>query len=291
MFGRDHIKKPAWIKHRIPSGPEYKKTLELLRRFGLATVCEEARCPNIGECWQHSSATIMVLGNVCTRACRFCAVKTGDPGGYIDENEPQKVARVVKELGLRYVVITSVDRDDLQDAGSGHYARCVSSIKRASGAGIEVLIPDFSAREELLNMIVNEKPAVIGHNIETVERLSPFIRDRRCGYKRSLAVLRTIKRLDHACVTKSSIMVGLSERPDEIAAALDDLAAAAVDIVTIGQYLQPTRKHMNVQKYYSLKEFDELKALGEQAGIKYILSGPMVRSSYHASEILDTLRG
>ncbi|HEX7319220.1 MAG TPA: lipoyl synthase [bacterium] len=291
MFSRDYLKKPAWIKHRIPSGPEYKKTLELLRQYGLATVCEEARCPNIGECWQRGSATIMIMGKVCTRACRFCAVKTGDPAGFLDENEPQNVARVVKELGLRYVVITSVDRDDLPDAGSGHYARCVSSIKQVSGTGIEVLIPDFGGQEERLSRIVNEKPTVIGHNIETVKRLTPLIRDRRCGYERSLTTLLAIKRLDHACVTKSSIMVGLGEQTDEIAAALDDLAAAAVDIVTIGQYLQPTRKHMSVQKYYSLKEFDELKTLGEHAGIKHVLSGPMVRSSYRAAEILDMFKG
>ncbi len=291
MFSRDHLKKPAWIKHRIPSGPEYKRILELLRQFGLVTVCEEARCPNIGECWQRRSATIMILGKVCTRACRFCAVKTGDPDGYLDGNEPQNVAQVVKELGLRYVVITSVDRDDLPDSGSGHYARCVSSINQISGAGIEVLIPDFNGREAWLGKIVSEKPAVIGHNIETVRRLTPFIRDRRCGYDISLAVLRTIKRLDHGCVTKSSIMVGLGEKPEEIRAALDDLADAAVGIVTIGQYLQPTRKHLSVQKYYSLADFEALKAAGEKAGIKHVLSGPMVRSSYRAAEILDMFKG
>lgn len=228
----------------------------------------------------------MILGKVCTRACRFCAVESGNPKGVVDSEEPKHVAEVVKKIGLTYVVITSVDRDDLDDFGSGHYTETIQQIKAKNpDIKIEVLIPDFSARIDCVKKIVDAQPYVIGHNIETVERLTPFIRDRRCGYKKSLDVLKNIKKMDGTIYTKSGFMVGLGEEKDEIAETLKDLRDANVDIVTIGQYLQPTKKHHFVQKYYTLEEFEEFKKTSEHVGIKHVISGPLVRSSYHAEEI------
>jgi lipoic acid synthetase len=230
----------------------------------------------------------MILGRVCTRACRFCAVTTGNPRGHVDQREPAHVAEVVKTLGLKYVVITSVDRDDLEDAGSGHYARTIRAIRETStGTHVEALIPDFGAREDHLEQVVGARPYVIGHNVETVRRLTPHIRDRRCGYETSLDVLRKCKNLDSSIRTKSGFMIGLGEEKEEIAATLRDLRDAGVDVVTIGQYLQPTRKHVAVKKYYSPAEFAGFKEVGHGIGIEHVISGPLVRSSYHAADIFQ----
>ncbi|MGQ9465625.1 MAG: lipoyl synthase [bacterium] len=286
-FNKAYLKKPDWLKIKIPTGAASKEVFELLRKYNLSTVCQEARCPNIGECWGKKSATIMILGKICTRACRFCAVTTGNPKRYIDPKEPENVAEVIKKIGLRYVVITSVDRDDLEDLGSGHYAQTVLAIKQKNpDTKIEVLIPDFNCEEELLKNIVRTKPYVLGHNIETVRRLTPFIRDRRCGYEKSLTVLKTAKMLDAGILTKSGFMLGLGETEPEIIATLQDLKDAEIDIITIGQYLQPTKRHIPVQKYYPPQDFKKFKEIGETMGIKFVVSGPLVRSSYHASEII-----
>jgi lipoic acid synthetase len=287
MFSRKYLKKPEWLKVKIPSGEEYKSIFRILEEHNLSSVCKEARCPNIGECWSKKSATIMILGKVCTRACRFCAVATGNPKGLLNRKEPQHVARVVKMLGLKYVVITSVDRDDLEDLGSEHYAETIRSISRTSPeTKIEALIPDFNGMTSYLNKIVGAQPFVIGHNVETVSRLTPYIRDRRCGYEKSLHVLEQCRELDRNTYTKSGFMVGLGENEVEISKTLADLRDAGVDVVTIGQYLQPTKKHPFVQRYYTLAEFDEFRSIGEGIGIRHVISGPLVRSSYHAAEIL-----
>jgi lipoic acid synthetase len=228
----------------------------------------------------------MILGKICTRACRFCSVKTGDPGGKFDPEEPGHVAQAIQKLGLKYVVITSVDRDDLDDFGSTHYAATISAIKKENPeTKVEVLIPDFSSKE-YLKKVTDVRPFVIGHNVETVERLTEYIRDRRCSYEKSLEVLRQVKELNSNIYTKSGLMLGLGEEKQEIIQTIKDLNTTGVDVVTIGQYLQPTKKHHFVQKYYTPEEFDEFRKLGEDIGINHVLSGPLVRSSYHASEIL-----
>ena len=287
MFRRDHLKKPEWLKVKIPSGREFRDVFDLLKKYNLSTVCQEARCPNMHECWNKKSATIMILGKVCTRSCRFCAVETGDPHGTLDPQEPDHVAEVIGKLGLKYVVITSVDRDDLADKGSGHYAQTIARIREKNpNIKIETLIPDFSGERNYIKKVVDARPYVIGHNVETVERLSSYIRDRRCHYDTSLDVLRTAKRCNTTIFTKSGFMVGLGETKEDIFKTLMDLRDVDVDVVTIGQYLQPTRKHHFVQKYYTPQEFEELRDIGENMGIKHVLSGPLVRSSYHAEEIL-----
>jgi lipoic acid synthetase len=291
MFKRDYLKKPAWIKVKIPSGEEYKSIYRILKEHDLSTVCQEARCPNIAECWSKKSATIMILGKVCTRACRFCAVATGDPRGTLDHDEPKHVAQVVKTLGLKYVVITSVDRDDLKDLGSGHYAETITAIKAVSpDTRVEALIPDFSAAEEHLRRIVDAEPYVIGHNVETVKRLTSHIRDRRCGYEKSLEVLKKCAELDNNIFMKSGLMIGLGEERKEIIETMRDLKEAGARIVTLGQYLQPTRKHIPVQRYYTPQEFLELKEIGLDLGIDHVISGPLVRSSYHAADVFGEHR-
>ena len=286
MFRRDYLRKPDWLKIKIPSGNEFSEVSRLLKKYNLSTVCQEARCPNVHECWNKKSATIMILGRVCTRACRFCAVATGNPNGFVEPAEPRNVAEVVSILGLRYVVITSVDRDDLADFGSSHYAKTIQLVKQKNPrTKVEALIPDFSGEESCIAKIVDVSPNVVGHNVETVKRLTPFIRDRRCGYEKSLEVLKKIKSLSRDINTKSGFMVGLGEEEKEIRQTLEDLKGTQIDIVTIGQYLQPTKKHHFVQKYYTPEEFAQLRKIGEDMGIKHVLSGPLVRSSYHASEL------
>ncbi len=279
-------RKPDWFKIKLPSGNEFKEVFDTLKRYNLSTVCQEARCPNIAECWAKKSATIMILGKICTRACRFCAVTTGNPKGYLDPDEPENVAEVIKKFGLRYVVITSVDRDDLEDLGSGHYAKTVKAIKdKNPETKIEVLIPDFNCQIEFLKKIIDAEPFIIGHNLETVRRLTPYIRDRRCSYDKSLNVLKITKEMNPEIPTKSGFMLGLGEEEGEIIEILKDLKDKSVDIVTMGQYLQPTKKHTPVKKYYTPEEFSKFKKIGEEMGIRYVISGPLVRSSYHASEI------
>lgn len=272
----------------MPSGSEFSEIIHLLKTYGLSTVCQEARCPNMHECWAKKSATIMILGKTCTRACRFCAVKKGNPRGRVDPGEPEHVAMVINELGLRYVVITSVDRDDLEDCGSGHYAQTLIMIREKNRqVKVEALIPDFQGNREFLKQVIDALPYVIGHNVETVERLTSAIRDRRCGYEQSLQVLENAKALNRKLYTKSGFMVGLGETREEIVKTLKDLRDVHVDIVTIGQYLQPTKKHHYVQRYYTPAEFLEFKRIGEEVGIPRVISGPLVRSSYHAADVLE----
>lgn len=287
MFIRDHLRKPGWLKVKIPSGRDFREVFDLLKQYNLSTVCEEARCPNMYECWNKKSATIMILGKVCTRACRFCSVTTGNPGGIVDREEPQHVAEVVKKIGLRYVVITSVDRDDLDDYGSQHYASTIRAIRSTNPeTKVEALIPDFAVYQDCLQRVIDARPFILGHNIETVRRLTEYIRDRRCGYEKSLSVLKTAKKIDQKIRTKSGFMIGLGEEKEEVFETLKDLQEIGIDIVTIGQYLQPTKKHHFVQKYYTPEEFEEFRTIGEEMGIEHVISGPLVRSSYHASEIL-----
>lgn len=283
--------KPPWIRFKIPGGEVYREVRGLLKRLDLATVCEEARCPNVTECWNRRSATIMILGRTCTRSCRFCAVKSGDPGGRIDPGEPERVAEAVGALGLRYLVITSVDRDDLPDQGSGHYAATVARIKRLDpGIRVEALIPDFSGSAQSIRSVLDAGPDVVGHNLETVRRLTPMIRDRRSGYGLSLDVLAVIRERSPQILAKSGFMVGLGETGDEIVQTLRDLAAARVDIVTIGQYLQPSRNREPVLRYYRPEEFEGFRRIGLELGIPLVLSGPLVRSSYRAAESWNEIR-
>ncbi len=285
---KSHLRKPAWLKTRVPLGHEFRATHDLIRRYGLATVCEEARCPNINECWNEKCATIMILGRICTRACRFCAVKTGNPEGTVDIDEPHRVAELVKTMDLKYVVITSVDRDDLEDGGSQIYAQTISKIKDlGKKVKVEALIPDFNGRIDNIQKVVISSPIVIGHNVETVEGITPVIRDRHSGYRKSLDVLAAIKTLNSDQMTKSGFMVGLGETINDIKKTMDDLLKNKVDIITIGQYLQPTRKHYPVKKYYSPEEFFDFEEYGKNIGFKKIVSGPLVRSSYHADLIIQ----
>ena len=277
--------KPQWIKVRAPGGQSYLAIKELLGDLNLATVCQEARCPNIGECWGGGTATFMLLGEVCTRGCRFCAVKTGNPKGQLDRDEPDKVGFAISQMGLKYVVLTSVDRDDLEDEGAGHFARTVEVIKsKAPEMIVEVLTPDFHARPELVARIVHAKPDVFGHNVETVKRLQKSVRDPRAGYQQSLEVLRLAKEKGPSLYTKSSLMLGLGEEKDELLQTLHDLRSVGCDVVTFGQYLQPQPRHLKVQKFYTPQEFEYWKKLAEDMGFLYVASGPLVRSSYRAGE-------
>ena len=278
-------RKPEWLKARLPSGEKYKQIKKLMQSLNLATVCEEARCPNLGECWEGGTATIMLMGDVCTRFCRFCNVKTGNPRGKLDEKEPEKVAFTVAQLQLKYLVLTSVDRDDLPDEGAMHFAKTISHIKKKSPKlMVEVLTPDFSGKKESVALIVNSQPDVFAHNIETVEKLTPKVRDRRAGYKQSLKVLEMVKKENSSMYTKSSIMLGLGEKREEVLQTLKDLRSVGCDVVTFGQYLRPSARHLTVQNYISPDEFHQWKYQAEAMGFLYCASGPLVRSSYRAGE-------
>ena len=278
---------PGWIKARLPSGETYHDLKRLLRGLNLNTVCEEAHCPNIGECWDMRTATVMILGDVCTRACGFCAVKTGRPT-WFDDDEPRRVAEAIATLGLEHVVVTSVARDDLPDGGAGAFAETIRQLRlRAPGTGIEVLIPDFNGVAAPLRAVMEAGPDILNHNIETVERLQKPVR-RRARYDRSLDVLaraKTYARQGGAAVhTKSSIMVGLGEERDELLTAFRDLRAVDCDILTVGQYLRPTAGHLPVVRYYHPDEFADLRAAALAMGFRHVESGPLVRSSYHARD-------
>lgn len=277
--------KPEWLKVRAPSGEPFYELKRLLRRRNLHTVCEEARCPNIGECWRGGTATFMILGDTCTRGCRFCAVKTAKRGLTLDPQEPKKIADAVHEMGLDYVVLTSVDRDDLADQGSAHFAATVAAIK-AHDANIlvECLIPDFRGELDCLDRILAAQPDVLAHNVETVPRLTKGVRDPRATYEQSLAVLRAAKKLRESVFTKSSIMVGLGETSAEVLQTMRDLRAVSVDILTVGQYLQPTKRHLKVAAFVHPELFAYYKAQGEALGFRFVASGPLVRSSYRAGE-------
>ncbi len=279
--------KPEWFRVRLPSGENYETVRGILKSRQLTTVCEEAHCPNIAECWGGGTATIMLMGDTCTRGCRFCAVTTGNPHKTLDEWEPVKVGEAIGELGLKYVVLTSVCRDDLPDGGAAHFARTVREIRgRHPDIIVEVLMPDFRGDLQAIQAIVESQPQVVGHNIETVERLSPSVRDWRATYRQSLAVLHEVKKLDSTRFTKSSIMLGLGEFDEEVNQTMRDLRAVGVDILTLGQYLQPTRtwRHLPVIEFVRPEKFAEWRRVGEDMGFLYVASGPLVRSSYRAGE-------
>jgi len=280
-----HAPKPSWIKMRAPAGERYLQLKDLMKSLNLATVCQEAQCPNIGECWGGGTATIMLMGDVCTRGCRFCNVKTGNPKGKLDLEEPAKVAYAVSQMSLDYVVLTSVDRDDLPDEGAGHFAATVREMKaRSPGLIVEVLTPDFKGKQELIAKIVEAEPDVFAHNVETVERLTPRVRDPRAGYKQSLGVLEFVKQRDSSRYTKTSLMLGLGETDDEVRAALRDLRGVGCDVVTFGQYLRPKKRHLPVEEFVTPAKFKEWQAEAEAMGFLYVASGPLVRSSYRAGE-------
>jgi lipoic acid synthetase len=274
--------RPEYVKVSLPSGENYTKIKQTLRDRTLFTVCEEARCPNVAECWGNGTATFMILGSNCTRGCRFCAVTHGNPLP-VDPDEPEKVLQSVRTMGLDYVVITSVDRDDLPDQGSGHFASVIRKIK-GSGVLVEVLIPDFRGDKTLIDRIIAEKPAVLAHNVETVRRLTPTVRDGRAGYDQSLDLLRYVKEKNPGQITKSSIMIGLGEHDDEVIDTMRDLRNAGVDIITIGQYLRPSRKQMEVVEYCSSERFASFEKTGFKMGFSFVASGPLVRTSYRAAE-------
>ena len=277
--------KPSWLKVRAPGGETYAKLKETLRRLDLYTVCEEARCPNVGECWTAGTATIMLLGHTCTRGCRFCAVTTGNPRGAYDPREPEHVARAIAELGLKYVVLTMVDRDDLIDGGASQVARTVEGLReRCPDLLVETLVGDFRGRLGDVDTVVSSAPAVYAHNVEVTRRLTPRIRDARCDYDLSLRVLNHAKRRAPERFVKSSIMLGIGEKPPEVSETLRDLRDAGVDIVTLGQYLRPTPKHAPVDRYVTPEEFAAYEAEALSLGFAFAASGPLVRSSYHAAE-------
>ncbi|MBB6445022.1 lipoyl synthase [Bacillus benzoevorans] len=277
-------RKPDWLKIKLNTNQNYTGIKKMMREKSLHTVCEEARCPNIHECWaERRTATFMILGDTCTRACRFCAVKTGMPTE-LDWQEPEKVADSVSLMNLKHVVVTAVARDDLKDGGAAIFAETIKAIRRKSPfTTVEVLPSDMGGIFENLQILMNAKPDILNHNIETVERLSPKVRA-RAKYDRSLEFLRRAKELQPQIPTKSSLMVGLGETKEEILAVMDDLRANHVDIMTIGQYLQPTKKHLSVEKYYHPHEFQELKKIALAKGFSHCEAGPLVRSSYHADE-------
>jgi len=277
--------KPEWLRVRYPSGENYDKIKEILRNRNLHTVCEEAHCPNIAECWGGGTATFMLLGDTCTRGCRFCMVKSGNPRGELDIFEPTKVAETVAALQLKYVVLTSVDRDDLADGGASHFSFTIKAIRqRDPKVIIEVLIPDFNGRISDIQRVIDAEPDVIAHNIETTESLTPKIRDPRATYQQSLRVLRTLKDLNLNIFSKSSIMLGLGETESDIRQTLCDLRNVKVDILTLGQYLRPSKGHVPLVEYVSPERFNYYKHVAEQLGFLYVAAGPFVRSSYRAGE-------
>jgi lipoic acid synthetase len=279
--------RPEWIRVRAPAGETYGQLKGLVHGLTLHTVCEEALCPNIGECWGAGTATIMILGDTCTRACRFCAITTGNPHGHVDADEPARVADAIAKLQLNYVVITSVDRDDLSDGGAAIFAATVHQIKAKSPKTlVEILTPDFRGVIEDVRTVVQANPDVFGHNIETVRRLTPAVRDRRASYDQTINVLRMVKEIDPTRRTKSSILVGMGETPAEVFETMRDLRAAHVDLLAIGQYLQPThlRRHVPLVAYIHPEQFAQYKAAGMRLGFKYVAAGPLVRSSYRAWE-------
>ena len=277
--------KPAWLKVKAPGGDRYQHIKKRARQLKLATVCEEAQCPNIGECWSGGTATFMVMGEICTRGCRFCAVQTRRRGVDLDPNEPLNVANAISEMELDYVVVTSVDRDDLELQGADHFAACIREIKRLNpDTLVEVLIPDFRGRKDLLELVIEAKPDVIAHNVECVERLTKRVRDPRAGYQQSLNVLNNIKAIAPTMHTKSSIMVGVGEATEEVLAAMLDLRAVDCDFLTVGQYLQPNKRLLKVDDFIPPETFDSYEKLGLKMGFTYVASGPLVRSSYKAGE-------
>ncbi len=277
--------KPDWLRVRYATGENYEKIKALLRSHNLHTVCEEAHCPNVAECWGGGTATFMLMGDTCTRGCRFCNVKSGNPHGQLDVFEPVKIAKTIADLGLKYVVITSVDRDDLPDGGAGHFVATIRAVKRHDpDVLVEVLIPDFQGTLEDVRKVVEASPEVVAHNVETTETLTPRVRDPRATYRQSLRVLKSIKELNPSVYSKSSIMLGLGEVEDDLVKTMKDLREVGVDILTLGQYLRPSRGHLPVVEFVPPERFAYYKTLAEHLGFLYVASGPFVRSSYRAGE-------
>ena len=276
---------PSWLKVRLKQGPNFSELKQLVRDNRLHTICESAQCPNIWECWEKRTATFMILGDICTRSCGFCAVNTGRPTSGLDWDEPERVARAVKKLGLKFAVITSVNRDEREDGGAPIFAETIRELRRlCPGTGVEVLIPDFKGSESALLIVVEAKPDLLNHNLETVPRLYGTVRP-QARYPQSLDVLDRAKQ--HGATTKTGIMTGLGESVDEIHALMEDVARVRCDILPIGQYLQPTKAHLPVTRFYTPDEFNVLKKDGERLGIPYVESGPLVRSSYHAADQVE----
>lgn len=276
---------PPWIRVRLVQGPNYKEVKGLLAGLGLHTVCQEARCPNMGECFESRTATFLILGPVCTRNCRFCAIEGGQPG-LVDPQEPERVAEAVRTLGLRFAVITSVTRDDLPDGGASLFAETIRAIRRANaGCGIEVLVPDFQGSAEALDAVLEAGPDILNHNVETVPRLYPLVRP-QAHYGRSLELIRRAKE-SGGCLTKSGLMLGVGETWDEVVQVMAGLRQAGCDLLTIGQYLRPSQQHLPIVRYYTPEEFDRLANMGRQLGYRHVESGPLVRSSYHAHRQIE----
>ena len=279
-------RKPAWLKVPAPGGPNYLALKHLMRELKLHTVCEEAHCPNVGECWEHKAATFMILGDVCTRNCAYCAVAHGTPAP-LDVGEPVRLAEAVRQMALRHVVITSVDRDDLPNGGAEVFAACITEIRRRTpGTSVEVLIPDFKGSEQALRLVVDAQPDILNHNLETIERLYRLARPGG-RYARALELLRRAKQLAPGALTKSGIICGLGEEWDELLGAMRDVRAQGVDILTLGQYLRPSDRHLPIARYYTPAEFAELRRLGMAMGYRHVEAGPLVRSSYHAWEQVE----
>ncbi len=277
--------KPAWLKIKSPSGVKFQALNNALHEHNLNTVCTDSKCPNVGECWSRGAAAFMIMGNICTRNCRFCAVEKGKEGEPLDPSEPQRIAEAARKLSLRYVALTSVDRDDLADGGARHFAECIKAIKSLdNNIIVEALIPDFQGKGECLLKIIEARPDVVGHNMEVVKEFQALARDRRAGYELSLGVLVKLKQMSSSIYTKSSLMLGLGETEEMVHRAMDDLRNAGVEILTLGQYLRPSKKHIGVKEYISPEKFAYYKKKAEDMGFISVASGPLVRSSYMADE-------
>jgi len=276
-------RKPSWLRLNYVHTPKFKEVKRIVKDNHLKTVCEEALCPNIGECWSHGTATFMLLGDVCTRACKFCAVDTGNPRGRLDKKEPLKIAQSIKKMLLKYVVLTSVNRDDLEDGGAKHYSNTIKAIKNiCPEVTVEALVPDFEGKKKSISVLLNSKLDVFAQNVETVERLTKRVRDPRAGYFRTLNVLKEAKKISPGVLTKTSLMLGLGETTKEIESTLIDAFSAGVEILTLGQYLRPTLNHLPVERYVPPEEFLYYQEMAKSIGFKGVASGPMVRSSYRA---------
>ena len=282
------LEKPDWLRVRIQSSPKYAEVRGIVHEHDLATVCEEAKCPNISECWSAGTATIMLMGDVCTRACQFCAVNTGNPKGWLDLEEPAKTARAVQLMGLGYVVLTSVNRDDLEDGGASHYAEVVEAVKALNpDTAVEALTPDFLGDRLAVEVLLDSGLEVFAQNVETVQRLTHPVRDARAGYRQTLEVLAHGKQYRPDVLTKTSLMLGLGESEDEIIECMDDCRAHGIDVITLGQYLQPTRHHYPIARYVTPDEFEHYRQLGLERGFREVVSGTLVRSSYRAERVLQ----
>lgn len=281
-------RKPSWLRAQIPGGQRFEAVKRNVNQHKLSTVCAESHCPNMGECWSNGTATIMLMGSICTRACRFCAVDTGNPKGWLDADEPENTAKSVELMGLRYIVLTSVDRDDLSDGGAGHYASCVRAIKTLTPeVVVEALTPDFDGVHSAVEEVVDSGLEVFAQNVETVERLTQRVRDPRAGYRKTLNVLAHAKRHRPDIITKTSLMLGLGESEEEIFQTFDELREIGVDIVTLGQYLRPTRNHLPVERWVTPEEFERYRQVGLDKGFMEVPSGPLVRSSYRADQVFE----